>query len=192
MTLEFKIQKWDNVTCSEDNSAKPIIYIKPTIEMLDYFRNNQNNIWLQIQDSGSKYDGIVFNGYAEKANGRPNQTLNKFVPNGMYIITLQTASWKGMPEKNGQVKFLNGVITHANIKEHLQLGLDEFVRTTTTTSTDDNKVCKSVCNTICNLTGKDNCIEYCENVCKDMDNRKFIFLCIGLLAFLCYIFSGKQ
>lgn len=183
--LEFDITKWDMVTCSGDSDTKPIVYVKPTIDLLDYFRVNDNKIWVRISGTDiDEYDGEIISATSEKAAPRPNFTPNYFDPTGMYIIALQTSKWVGLPKVNGKIKFLNGIFqtrtTEDKEDEIVNNAIKQFGSEKSFIA--DTSNCETMCNIVCS---GDDCVEYCKTKCKNISNLK-IWIFISFIVLLIY------
>ena len=190
----FEIFRWDSVTCSKDNTPKPMIYVKPNIGLLNYFRQNNNKIWLKVNNTGSAYDGKAYYGIVEKSSHRPNYTPNFFNSTGMYVVTLQTDYWMGYPIENGEVTFLNGTISNEVPAQQqqtteLELEVDDItLEDIINNLPEDTEECKKECKEQCKATGKDNCDSFCTELCTDGDsydnNKMIIILLVVFFAIL--------
>ena len=181
----FEIFRWDSVTCSKDNTPKPMIYIKPNIGLLNYFRQNNNKVWLKVNNTGSAYDNQAYYGIVEKSSHRPNYTPNFFNSTGMYVVTLQTDYWMGYPTENGEVTFLNGTIsnevppTQQILEVEDEVTLEDIINDLP----EDPEECKEQCMEQCEATGKNNCDSFCTELCTNgdngYDNNKMIIILFG-------------
>lgn len=85
-----KIFKWE--------FKKPIIYIKPGIDVLEYLNDN-TFILFKIKGTDTQYDDVIMTG----------EVVKSYIE-GVYIIYLQT-NLKGIQiEHNGSVSFLYGLL----------------------------------------------------------------------------------
>ena len=193
----FEIYRWDSVTCSKDNTPKPMIYVKPDISLMNYFKRNKFKVWLKIKNTASAYDNQAYYGIVEKSAYRPNYTPNYFNSKGMYVVTLQTDYWLGYPREKGEVEFLNGTVSIVRevpepdpISEEPSEFIDDEVEEEECSDLDIGDMiedvsgdakCKSNCLESCKATGKENCNSFCTELCTDGRQNKII---IGSLVIL--------
>ena len=181
--LEYDIKRWDSVTCTDDDHPKPMIYIKPDIKLLDYFRENDNKIWVKIIGTDIEYDDIVYHGVVEKSSWRPNYTPNFFSASGLYVVTLDSYKWLGYPIENGKAIFQRGVVTEQ--QDISERSLEDTVQKDEPIS----EPCGSICKALCGLTGRNDCDSYCRNLCK---NDLIIFsVFVLIILFIVYKFYIK-
>ena len=187
----FEIYRWDSVTCSKDNTPKPMIYVKPDISLMNYFKRNNNKVWLKIKNSGSAYDNQAYYGIVEKSAYRPNYTPNYFNSKGMYVITLQTDYWIGYPTQNGQVEFLNGTVSVTN-KEAPKLNINDCDNHIQNIIEDavgkDSLQCKADCLEQCKAAGKQNCDSFCKELCTDGKKNKVVIALVVIVFILLLIY----
>lgn len=189
--LEFKIERWDSVTCSKDMTPKPMIYIKPTIDLLNYFRQNNNKVWLKIKNTESAYDNQVYYGIVEKSANRPNYTPNFFNSTGLYVVTLQTDYWMGYPLVDGDVEFLEGTISTSNVAQRKFRTSEEELDDIINNTNKDPVICKAECLTQCQNDGKENCDSFCTELCSNnnmMMNNKIIIGVVVILIILIVLY----
>ena len=195
----FEIYRWDSVTCSKDNTPKPMIYVKPNISLLNYFKQNNNKVWLKVNNTGSAYDGQAYYGIVEKSSHRPNYTPNFFNSTGMYVVTLQTNYWMGYPTENGEVTFLNGTISNtiSNTPQQVVIEDDDATLVDIFDNLPEDPVeCKKECKAQCELSGKQNCDDICTEICTDgyinFDKNKMIIILLVVIfvALLLYVINN--
>jgi hypothetical protein len=122
-----EILSWDPINTNE---IQPCIYIKPTLDLLQFF-NRSKKVLLKISDTKSCYDDNVIFGIVDKSSDVPNCRQNFFNYTGLYIITL-SAPWYGYPLEKGKVEFINpGVVIDNIINEHPDQQKQESLMTTT-------------------------------------------------------------
>jgi hypothetical protein len=86
------------------------IYIKPTLEILEFFNRSPNKkAIVQIKETGSCYDNTNIFCTIDKSSDIPNKRDNFFDSTGLYIITLHKL-WYGFPPKNGYLEFQEGIV----------------------------------------------------------------------------------
>ncbi len=86
------------------------IYIKPTLEMLEFFNRSPNKTAVvKITGTGSCYDNQNMFATIDKSSDIPNKRDNFFNSTGLYVITLNTL-WYGFPLKKGHVEFQEGIV----------------------------------------------------------------------------------
>lgn len=190
----FEIYRWDSVTCSKDNTPKPMIYVKPDISLMNYFKRNDNKVWLKIKNSGSAYDNQAYYGIVEKSAYRPNYTPNYFNSKGMYVVTLQTDYWMGYPTENGDVEFLNGTISVVKNTPPPQASIDIECAVQDIIEDAQGKTpkqCKKDCLKQCKATGKENCDSFCKELCTDGKKNKLVigFVVVIFILLLLYIIN---
>lgn len=175
--LEFNIMRWDASTCTDDDHPKPMIYVKPNTDLLDYFRENNNKVWVRIVGTDSDYDDIVFYGIPEKASWRPNYTPNYYNATGQYVVTLDTHKWLGYPDAKGKAIFQVGIVNDQVDKSKREL--ERAV------AQEPEGVCENVCTQLCELMGGEDCVNKCKDKCKD--NLVIYFaIFIGLFVLIFY------
>jgi predicted ribosome quality control (RQC) complex YloA/Tae2 family protein len=104
---EYKIERFDVVM--DENLQKPMIYIKPDSELLEFARKNNYSLLCEINNSGTKLDGKKISGDMGKYMvGRPNF----FKQNDLYTVTLLT-EWCGYPSiKATPTVTFYGILVH--------------------------------------------------------------------------------
>lgn len=107
--MRAKIITWNpintrtSVLCSS-------IYIKPTLEILEFFNRSPNKkAVVKITGTGSCYDNQNMFATIDKSSDIPNKRDNFFNSTGLYVITLNTL-WYGFPLKNGDIEFQEGIV----------------------------------------------------------------------------------
>lgn len=102
----YPIERWDVVMSGNSITRVPMIYIKPTMEFLEFARANNFVVLCQINGTGTVYDGKEIPGVVDKSCYVPSCRPNFCEKTGLYVISLW-ANWYGYPEPNklGNVEF---------------------------------------------------------------------------------------
>ena len=102
----FPIKRWDVVMSGNSVVRYPMIYIKPTMEFLEFARANNFVVLCKISGTGTVYDGKDIPGVVDKSCYVPSCRPNFCEKTGWYVISLH-ANWYGYPEpeKLGSVEF---------------------------------------------------------------------------------------
>ena len=98
-----KILKWE--------FKKPIIYIKPSIDVLSYLNDN-SLVLFKIIGTDTQYDNVIMTG----------DVLNTY-NEGVYIVHLQTNLEGVQIDNNGSISFLYGLFE----KEHNDLEVIKLI-----------------------------------------------------------------
>ena len=92
------------------NHIRPSVYIQPTLELLQFFqRSVLHRGVVEIEGSGSCYDGVNLFATIDKSSNVPNCRQNFYNGTGLYVITLE-AMWNGYPPQAGVIKFKDGIV----------------------------------------------------------------------------------
>jgi hypothetical protein len=102
----YPIERWDVVMSGNSITRVPMIYIKPTMEFLEFARANNFVVLCRINGTGTVYDGKEIPGVVDKSCYVPSCRPNFCEKTGLYVISLW-ANWYGYPEPNklGNVEF---------------------------------------------------------------------------------------
>lgn len=103
---EFTIKRWDAVIVGNSIEKKPMVYIVPDIELLEFIRSNNYNLECSFTGTGSGYDDGVYKCEIDSSALTPNCRPNFFAESGLYCVTILTP-WAGYPEQNGSIQFVN-------------------------------------------------------------------------------------
>ena len=111
--MRLNIVKWNPIN-DEYGDIRASVFIKPTLELLEFANRNVSNgnrtMMVRISGSGHPiYDGAPFFAILDKSSDAPNCRQNFFNTTGLYILTL-SARWFGYPENLGEVTFSEGVL----------------------------------------------------------------------------------
>ena len=110
---KYEIIQWDSIITADENIQRPIVYIKPDTEFLQFISDSNFTVLCKISDTGLAYDNYkTIYGKVNKSAYVPNYRPEFFEANGLYVITL-LAEWDGYPEKNSQ-----GTIVFEGINNH--------------------------------------------------------------------------
>lgn len=107
----FEIERWDSVVVPVlgNISPKPMIYFKPTQNLIDFMGQCNGFMYIQIKDSGKvdyeigKIKAII-NPLDSGVSPRP--VMQEYT--GLYTLTLDTV-WMGYPPNNGKVGIIDFV-----------------------------------------------------------------------------------
>jgi hypothetical protein len=103
--MNFEIKRWDAVISGENSIPKPLIYIEPTLEFLDFVKRSNNFIKVRIANTGSDYDDKEYFAIVDKSAFLPSCRPNFYNKTGWYTLTLRSF-WNGYPQSNGIVTIL--------------------------------------------------------------------------------------
>ena len=111
--MRINIVKWNPIN-DEYGDIRASVFIKPTLELLEFANRNVSNgnrtMMVRISGSGNPiYDGAPFLAILDKTSDAPNCRQNFFNTTGLYLLTL-SVRWFGYPENLGEVTFLEGVL----------------------------------------------------------------------------------
>lgn len=115
--LEHPIKFWEPVLSACNSNPLPSFYIVPDVELLKYFRQNNNKVECAVYGTGSKaYDNQTFLAIIDRSSDMPNARPNYYLTTGHYIVTLTNytsngsscAWWAGYPPQSGKVVFRTG------------------------------------------------------------------------------------
>jgi hypothetical protein len=104
MTNQYKIKSWDGVMSGNKNYPKPVIQIEPDQTLLDFAKDNNNVMLVQISQSGSIYDGKTIAGVLYESGKVPNCRPNYFTETGYYSFVM-VAQWHSYPPSLGIASF---------------------------------------------------------------------------------------
>jgi hypothetical protein len=112
----IRILNWDFVFGSCTNNLKtPIIFFKPTVEILNLLHVNNNKLWITINDTENPlYDGKSFFGVVDKSS-IPNPYIPDMYPcQQIYTITfMDYCAPFELPKENGYFS-INKTIKKSN------------------------------------------------------------------------------
>lgn len=102
----FPIERWDVVMNGNSITRVPMIYIKPTMDFLEFARANKFVVSCRINGTGTVYDGKEIPGVVDKSCYVPSCRPNFCEKTGWYVISLW-ANWYEYPDpkKLGTVEF---------------------------------------------------------------------------------------
>lgn len=111
--MRIKIVKWNPIN-DEYGDVRASVFIKPTLELLEFANRNVSNgnrtMMVRLSGTGHAiYDGAPFFAILDKTSDAPNCRQNFFNTTGLYVLTL-SVRWFGYPENLGEVTFLEGVL----------------------------------------------------------------------------------
>ena len=129
--MRIKIVKWNPIN-DEYGEVRASVFIKPTLELLEFSNRNVSNgnrtMMVRLSGTGNAiYDGAPFLAILDKTSDAPNCRQNFFNTTGLYVLTL-SVRWFGYPENLGEVIFLEGVLedTYGNDK-NVGVNIDKVV-----------------------------------------------------------------
>lgn len=109
MTTTFKIVRWDSVLDSCGINPKPMIYVKPTKEFIEYVKRNKYMVFVKIDETGKPgYDCKMW-GIVKKSAFAGGCRPNFFDKTNLWTITLDKF-WNGYPKHLGTVSFNPGPV----------------------------------------------------------------------------------
>lgn len=107
--MRADIVKWNPIN-TRTSTLHSSIYIKPTLEILEFFNRSPNHTAVvRIGGTGSCYDNQNMFAIIDKSSDVPNKRDNFYDSTGLYVITLNTL-WYGFPLKNGYIDFQEGIV----------------------------------------------------------------------------------
>jgi hypothetical protein len=111
--MRIKIVKWNPIN-DEYGDVRASVFIKPTLELLEFANRNVSNgnrtMMVRLSGTGNAiYDGAPFFAILDKTSDAPNCRQNFFNTTGLYVLTL-SVRWFGYPENLGEVTFLEGIL----------------------------------------------------------------------------------
>ena len=106
---KYQIIRW-NVVTDCNGIQRPMIYFKPDLSIIYRFKNNDNYLYLDIDQCGL-YSGNMIPALIDIASQQPNYRPN-FLRRVIYCATLLETPWYGFPNLNqsGQFSVYTGVI----------------------------------------------------------------------------------
>jgi len=127
--MRIKIVKWNPIN-DEYGDVRASVFIKPTLELLEFANRNVSNgnrtMMVRLSGTGNAiYDGAPFFAILDKTSDAPNCRQNFFNTTGLYVLTL-SVRWFGYPENLGEVTFLEGVLEDT-YGHDANVGLDKVV-----------------------------------------------------------------
>lgn len=109
--MRADIVTWNPINTRTSNLHSSI-YIKPTLEILEFFNRSPNHTGVvRIGGTGSCYDNQNMFAIIDKSSDVPNKRDNFYDSTGLYAITLNTL-WYGFPLKNGYIDFQEGIVNN--------------------------------------------------------------------------------
>lgn len=114
---KYSIFRWDSFLTGNSVVPKPIIYIKPDKQLLEFAKINNNAVMIRISDSNTIYDGKNIPGIFSKSSNPPTCMNNYFEKTNLYTIQL-FSNWYGYPHPNtlGKIEIF-GEKTVSPVKE---------------------------------------------------------------------------
>jgi hypothetical protein len=114
--LTLPIMRWD-VIIAQNNSDQliPIVYVKPTADLLQQAREQEFNFMVEVNNTGSMYDKKSIVGTLAPSCNLPNCRPNFCAATGYYIFTLK-ACWYGYPKALGDLTIVNGLKLPTDLK----------------------------------------------------------------------------
>lgn len=107
--MRSDIISWNPIN-TRTSALHASIYIKPTLEVLDFFNRSPNHkAVVKIGGTSSCYDDQNMFAIIEKSSDVPNKRDNFYNSTGLYVIVLNTL-WYGFPLKNGYVEYQEGIV----------------------------------------------------------------------------------
>lgn len=114
----FKIYRWDAILPSYSNSSRPMIYIKPTLSLIQLAKQNDNMLLCTIKNTNSIYDNKQIIGALDTLTLGPNANTPEFINREFYTITLMSYFYE-YPPSLGEVE-IQGINNNDNITEKQQ------------------------------------------------------------------------
>ena len=107
----YEIIRW-NVVTDCNGVQRPMIYFKPTTSMILQMQDNNNYLYLNIDQCGM-YSGTMIPALIDIASQQPNYRPNFFEACHLYCATLIETPWYGFltPLQMGSFTVYDGVIT---------------------------------------------------------------------------------
>ena len=123
--MEYPILRWDAVINGGVNRS-PMIYIKPDLDFLEFAKANSFQVFVEVSNTGTIYDGVLIPGTVNKSYNAPNPRPNYFDQTGNYVIVLN-ANWAGYPHPKslGKATFKGLKTTVASQKQRLLFRLNQ-------------------------------------------------------------------
>lgn len=103
--MDFEIKRWDAVISAENSAPKPLVYIEPTFDFLNFIKRSDNFVKVAISKTGSEYDDKVYYALVDKSAFLPSCRPNFYNKTGWYTLTLN-CFWNGYPMNNGIISIL--------------------------------------------------------------------------------------
>jgi hypothetical protein len=104
MSQTYEIHRWDPIIFENNGMnpiPKPIIYIKPTPEVIQLAKDNSNILSVKLHVERSLYHQIEVEAVFSKSSDIPNSRPNFFDKTELYVLVLKTP-WNGYPEISGK------------------------------------------------------------------------------------------
>lgn len=99
--INLQIHRWD-ATMNDNAIPHPMIYISPTINLLEFAKLNDFYFPVVIKGSESNYDGVTLNATLDKSAYIPACQPNFYDKTGWYVLTLD-CKFLGFPKNLGSV-----------------------------------------------------------------------------------------
>ena len=125
MTKSYEIVRWD-VLLDSHSVRRPAVYIKPDLKLMEYLREKQFYITLSLENVDIPYYDCYTSGEVNPSALAGGTRPNFFSETGLYVITLDRLTWKGYPNKLGNIQIKNLPVPEEIVK----------IRNMTTTSND--------------------------------------------------------
>ena len=107
---KYQIIRW-NVVTDCNGIQRPMIYFKPDLSIILQMQNNDNYLYLDIDQCGL-YSGNMIPALIDIASQQPNYRPNFFEACHLFCATLLETPWYGFPnlEQSGRFSVYTGVI----------------------------------------------------------------------------------
>jgi hypothetical protein len=107
--MRSDIITWNPIN-TRTSSLHACVYIKPTLEVLEFFNRSPNHkTVVKIGGTDGCYDGQNVFATIEKSSDIPSFRENFYNSTGLYVIVLNRL-WYGFPLKNGYVEYQEGIV----------------------------------------------------------------------------------
>lgn len=100
--MEFPVYSWSGILLPERVEASPLVYIKPTKELIDYAGGVDFVLDVVVRETDSPYDGPQ-RAVLDTSLLVPDYRPNFYNKTGFYVLVLDRP-WKGYPRKLGKVE----------------------------------------------------------------------------------------
>lgn len=90
---QYNIFRWDGILAKNGLNKQPIIYINPDTAFLEFAKNNDYVLLVEINGTNMIYDGKKIVGHVNKSSFMPNFSEETH----LYVVVLES-TWYGSPE----------------------------------------------------------------------------------------------
>jgi hypothetical protein len=94
---KYQIMRWDVILGTNGLNKVPIIYILPDLKFLEFIKNNDCKVMVEISGTNTMYDRVQIPAKVNKSSFMPNY----FEQTNLFVIILE-CEWLGYPETNAQ------------------------------------------------------------------------------------------